>query len=1264
MIPPTKKISLKIGIALLCCQGHFARSQPQPYLDHLYDYIENPAIFEWNQMQGHRPDVIHPSIEKATLHDSDEGINTLSLNGEWKFLYADRPEEIPSDCYAVSFNTQSWHTIEVPGNWEMQGFGDPLFRNIPQPFPVMDPPKVPREYNPTGVYRRQFELPESWRNKHLFLRLEKVASASHIWINGAPVGYNEGAHEPAEYDITPFVQPGINQITVHVVKYSDGVYLEDQDYWRLAGIFDDVWIYATDAIHLYDWQVITDFDEAYENAELTVKADLRNFSNMPSEAHQLQISLFDPQRNKVTQSQFIPLILASSATTTLSWTDNIQSPLQWSAEHPHLYSLTFELIDPKGETVEIISGRIGFRETEIRNQTLFHNGIAVKLNGINSHMQHPSLGHTMNMETMRRDMEIFKQTNINCVRTSHYPPKREYLDLADEYGIYIIDETGDEAHGTEFLSDTPAWEGMYRERVRKMVLRDRNHPSILFWSAGNESGEGDLICAVIDEGRKYDSTRFWMYGGNAFAHSCEDIIGPRYPTPFELKTLVALIPESEDPRPSFMDEYVSVAGNGGGSLDEYWELIRQYPRLMGGAIWDYVSPGIEQPIRQLEVSSENAVPTHIMGNATLSSGYRGKGIDLNGHDQWVEIYQDPSLDLETDKLTIAAWVYPRALNDYSGTFISKGSHQFVLKQSGKDALSFFITTNQRYEVTASLPDQWLNHWHHIAASYDGKTIQLSIDGVTVASSPASGVLHRYPYPVNVGRDAEAHGLETGAAYLADAIIDEVAVYNEVIPVERIMEGNPLAKKSALLWLDFESEQTQGTFYSIGTAARSYGTIWPDRTPQPEMQQIKHSGRPLSINWIDEEQGLVKIKNLHHFSNLNEFNLIWERKAHPGRTITGSLNLDIAPTVSEVIQLPREALQLIGDTSETLSIKLLLKTDKAWAKKGHLIAEEQLLVHFQDQQQKANETSPSLNLVKNSSMIEIQGENFSYHFDPNKGKLTSIKIKETEVLQTGPETNVWRAPLPNEIDPWSGWSLLANPVNDTYRRSLAGEWYAWGLDQLHWKCDSVTVKELGSSIQIRSEYHTQANSSVWPFINGFDATFTYEIAVTGHLNVTHEILPQGNQPRWLPRIGNEWKLFPQFQNITWFGRGPGENYPDRKSGSPVGLYTAKLSDLYEPYLIPQDHGLRTDNRWVRFADDSGVGLEIRSNEPFNFNAYPYTTDHLSRAQYPFQLEPSGIITLNVDYQTTGVGDTARSTLSSYQAHAVPVTFEYELIPLGL
>ncbi len=440
----------------------------------LYDYIENTSVFELNQEPGHVPLVPYAGQQEALAALMERSGSYLSLNGAWKFFYSEIPGGTPAGFYEPGFNDREWSSVRVPGNWEMQGFGDPLFRNVTTPFKPT-PPKVPHEYNPTGSYRKTFELPSGWKGRQVFLRLEKTASASFIWINGKEAGYNEGGQEPAEYNITRYLKPGKNTLAVNVYKYSDGYYLENQDYWRLAGIFDDVWLYATPAVHISDWYATTDFDENYQDAMLALAIDVKNYAGPSKGNYKVRATLY--YKNQAVDTLISePFEMAPGSKQTINLSEKITKPDQWSAEFPNLYTLVFELTDAAGKTLEYLSGRIGFKETEIRNQVFYLNGKPVKLNGINSHMQHPDLGHTMDEETIRKDFILLKQFNINCVRTSHYPPVTRYLDLADEYGIYIVDETGDESHATEYVSELPEWRDMYVERVQKMVLRDRNHP--------------------------------------------------------------------------------------------------------------------------------------------------------------------------------------------------------------------------------------------------------------------------------------------------------------------------------------------------------------------------------------------------------------------------------------------------------------------------------------------------------------------------------------------------------------------------------------------------------------------------------------------------------------------------------------------------------------------------------------------------------------------------------------------------------------------
>ncbi len=641
--------------------------------------------------------------------------------------------------------------------------------------------------------------------------------------------------------------------------------------------------------------------------------------------------------------------------------DILENPAKWSAEYPNLYYLTFELINSSGQTREVLSGRIGFKETEIKNQVFYLNGVPVKLNGINSHMQHPVTGHTMDEATIRKDLGILKQFNINCVRTSHYPPVIRYLELADEYGIYIVDETGDEAHATEYLSRDKAWEGMYRERARKMVLRDRNHPSILFWSAGNESGEGDNICAVIDEGKKYDRTRSWMYGGNAFSHPCEEIIGPRYPQIRDLLTRVYNIPESEDPRPSFLDEYLAVTGNGGGGLDDYWEVFYSHPRSMGGAIWDFVSTGIKETVRTVNDVSGNDVQVNIMGRAKLVPGISGKGIDLNGHDQWVEVYRDEGLEISGNNLTLTLYVYPRALSGSAGTLITKGDWQFGIDQSNKDTLEFYLTTRQRHTVKLDLPGNWEYNWHQVTACYDGSSIFLNIDGRESVHLPVSGNIRNTPFPVNIGRNAEIHGQET-SVYICDAIIDRAGIFSKPIDLSSLKQPSDEIKKQADLWLDFEEITEEGEFYSYGIGARTYGSIWPDRRPQPEMWQMKKSAQPVQVKLVSADKRQVEITNRYLFTNLSQLASEWVLEADGKVLQRGSLALSIAAGHKELVTVPFNKPEIIPGTDYRLLLSFRQKERTLWADSGFEIAWDQLeLPWYRPAEVKMAKVFPSINI---------------------------------------------------------------------------------------------------------------------------------------------------------------------------------------------------------------------------------------------------------------------------------------------------------------
>jgi beta-galactosidase len=1102
--------------------------------------------------------------------------------------------------------------------------------------------------------------------------MEKVASASFIWINGNEVGYNEGAQEPAEYNITKFLKPGKNTIAVHVVKYSDGYYLEGQDYWRLAGIFDDVLLYATPKTRLFDWQITTDLDSDYKNADLKIAVHIKKYSNSPKESFSVKAILKDAQQNKLQEISSELKNISDENKLQFQLEKLIENPKKWTAETPDLYTLELQLLNENAKIIDKATNQIGFKETEIRGAVFYLNGKPIKVNAQNSHMQHPEDGHVINEETIRRDFEILKQFNFNAVRTSHYPPVNAYLRLANEYGLYIIDETGDEAHASEYVSDYPTFTEMYKERVQKMVLRDRNYPCVLFWSAGNESGEGFNIAEVITEGKKLDPTRSWMYGGNAFAHDAEDIIGPRYPTPLELETVIGLTSDQKNARPSFMDEYLSVAGNGGGGLDEYWNVIYQYPRIMGGAIWDFVSPGLKEKTISIVDSSPHKVMANIMGDAKLVQNEKEKALDLNGHDQWIEVYRDKILETETNKLTLACKVFPRKLVSSSGSFITKGSYQYGLQQQGKDSLEFYVYTDKKNSIQAKLPENWEYNWHQVTVNYDGVSMHIYLNGKLAASGKATGNIRNFPYPVNIGRNAEIHGQETNV-HICDAKLDEVAIFMDVVRAEELLEENAknLAKKAAL-WLDFEEEKVSGNFYSYGIGARTYGSIWPDRTIQPEMWQMKKTTQPIAIKLVDAENGIVEVLNRHYFKNTDGYQTKWFLEEDGKIIQKGDLNLSLEPQEKKQIQITYRKPKIEPGKEYFLTISSSIKTDKIWSKSRHEVAWDQFeLDWYQILEKEIKDVNNEMQVVENVEKAIVKNSDFTYTFDKNEGALVSINSFGKELLKDGIRLNVWRAPLANEQDAWNSYTIDTKNWKEGFGRQIAAEYYSVGLDILNSKTTFFNIVQEEGKVVI--EIHTidlfekkdlDKNNQYTSGIatEGFKNKYLYHIANSGEITMQHTVTPQGKMPFWLPRVGVEMALNEDLNNVKWFGRGPQENYPDRKTGYKIGVYETTVEKMYEPYLLPQDYGLRTENRYVEMTDKNGAGLRFSSTDLFNFNAYPFATENLTKAMYTYQLQKQEAITFNLDYATSGVGDTARGILNEYAVQPEQFVREIRITPL--
>lgn len=572
----------------------------------------------------------------------EKGDRQLSLDGEWKFHWVATPEQRPKDFYRTDFDDSAWIQFPVPANWEVNGFGTPIYVSSGYSFKI-DPPYVTREpkenytayieRNPVGSYRRTFTLPHGWNRQEVFLHFEGVQSAFYVWINGEKVGYSQGSMEPSEFRITPYLKEGDNQIAVEVYKYSDGSYLEDQDMWRFGGIHRSVYLYTTDKIRIRDFGVRTLLDENYEDARLQISPSFSVYDGGKGEGYVVQAQLFDVDGNAVLvpalSQDALPILNIDHKAAVMNdrfpqrgerkfaWLEaHIKNPHKWTAETPYLYTLLLTLNDSTGKVVERITTKIGFRSIETRNGQLWVNGKPVRFRGVNRHEHDPYTAKVMSEERMLQDILLMKQGNVNAVRTAHYPNVPRWYELCDEYGLYVMDEADLETHGLRgILASDPEWTHAFMDRAVRMAVRDRNHPSVVVWSMGNESGYGFNFAAISAWLKDFDPTRPIHYEGaqgeekdpatvdmisRFYPRLQEEYLNPNIPEGdtqeraenARWERLLSIAERTNDDRPVLTSEYAHAMGNAMGNFKEYWDEIYRNPRMLGGFIWEWMDHGI------------------------------------------------------------------------------------------------------------------------------------------------------------------------------------------------------------------------------------------------------------------------------------------------------------------------------------------------------------------------------------------------------------------------------------------------------------------------------------------------------------------------------------------------------------------------------------------------------------------------------------------------------------------------------------------------
>jgi len=586
-LEPTSKSVLKWVLAIVivtaCTQGAFCQSP---------DW-ENPECFQQNKELAHATLMPYGDTQRALKGDRYSSQYHKTLNGTWKFNWVGKPADRPMDFYRADFNDSKWGTIPVPSNWQMHGHGIPIYINAFYPFPAR-PPYIPHDDNPVGSYRRRFTVPKDWGGREVFVHFDGVASAMYIWVNGRKVGYSQGSRTPAEFNITEFIKAGENQLSVEVYRWSDGTYLECQDFWRLSGIYRNVYLFSTPTLHIRDFSVLADLDENYTNGKLSIDCRLRNYSSHDQKIGQIEATLYDNDKTVVKAFSIQPKensVIAPGKEQDFSLAVDIHTPRKWSAETPNLYTLVLELKDDSSKRIETLSCRTGFRKVELKDKQLWVNGESVLLKGVNRHDHDPDTAHYITVESMVRDIHLMKRFNINTVRTSHYPNDPVWYELCDEYGLYVIDEANIESHGMGFtlersLGNKPRWEAAHIDRMTRMMERDKNHPSVIIWSLGNEAGKGCNFEATAAATKALDSTRPTHYQS---MNTVADIESMMYAPP---KLLDGCAKGSS--KPFLLCEYAHAMGNSVGNLKEYWDVIENRESIIGACIWDWADQGLRK----------------------------------------------------------------------------------------------------------------------------------------------------------------------------------------------------------------------------------------------------------------------------------------------------------------------------------------------------------------------------------------------------------------------------------------------------------------------------------------------------------------------------------------------------------------------------------------------------------------------------------------------------------------------------------------------
>lgn len=1190
----------------------------------------------WRISLGHRP-----------VEDEPRPIPNLTAgyDGPWKFCYAGTPAARPIGFHERGFDASGWASIPVPSNWQIHGYGLPLYTNMQYPF-APAPPAVmgdpPGEFtnhpaacrNPVGCYRRSFVLPEAWRGRHTFITFNGVDSAFSLWVNGQRVGYSQDSRTPAEFDLTPYVTPGENLLAVEVYQYSDGSYLEDQDMWRLSGIFRDVHLWSSAPVQLRDHWVKAGLRDDYRTGTLAVEAELRNLGPTAATGR-LTFELLDAAGELVARAESQEAVIQPrTGIVTVSLTlDDLPNVDGWSAETPHLYAYVLTLAAADGHPLAVHAGRTGFRRDEIKDGQLLHNGRPILVKGVNRHDHNPVTGHYVTAADMRADLVLMKRAGINAVRTAHYPNDPVFLDLCDEFGFYVVEEANIESHGMGWgpdanpLAKDPAWGAAHLDRMKNCLESAKNHPCVIMWSLGNEAGDGVNFRDMADWVHRRDPSRPVHYE-QAQQRPHVDLFAPMY-APLDACVRYCRDEEQKplaEQRPLIQCEYNHAMGNSSGNLADYWALFRRERLLQGGFIWDWKDQSLlatKQAADAVEDRSGHGHATHLMGSLSPTEGLYGGGLVVSDSDR---------LDL-TAAVTLVADVRGNfggrggqggGDNDRNASagypLVTKGDTYALAVDASGSRLVFSVFTDRVHTVSAPLPEEWRSAFHTVAGSYDGSTLKLFIDGVEAAATAGGGRIRTTDSDLGVGLNLEVPTQRFSGS------IQSVRVYD--VPYERIAAadggtkpildlrptedaGKPRSRRMLAYGGDFNDRPNQSSFCMNGI-------VGADLTPSPQFAEVAKVHEDVHVEAVDlaAPNVTVKVFNGRFFRPLDDLRASWSLLEDGAVVARGPLELPaiVPQTGQEVTIATNHRPNPAADS--LLRVRFDLGADTAWAPAGHPVAWSEVSLPW------GQRAPPQPVRGDGSAAATEDGDLIAVRF----GRHTATVSKRSGMLESwhGPDGPVIVAPF--RFDFWR--PMTNNDEGAGYQRSLL----VWRQAGSGARADSVTTTTRDGVVRIHADMRIPAGDTT--------ATVVWAFHPSGQITVNPTVRPQGDLPI-LPRIGMRCGVSAGFTRCTWFGRGPQENYEDRRAGAWTGIHTGEVSQLFHRYTDPQEAGLRTDVRWLELAAADRrrtIGVEATGDHLLECAVIPVTTLSLETGRNPIDLIESGEFVLRIDHRTTGLGGT--------------------------